>query len=177
MSQVGSVYKITNPITKGFYIGSTFKSPEQRFQFHKYRYNYYTNGNTNDRLSIYKLFENNNINICYVELVEAIVCNNVKELRSCEAKHILEAKRHNQPIINKNIPNRTLPEYYQDNKDKYKNYYNINKHKLLNYQKEYNTIHKESIKEYHKNYYIQNNNRNTYINNNIDSIDTVDNTP
>lgn len=156
MSQVANVYKIINPSTHEFYIGSTYKDINVRFQAHKYHYNNYINGNSTKRLSSFKLFENNCMNICYVTSVESLVVDNIYHLRDIEAKHILEAKQHNLPIINKNIPNRNISQYYIDNKDKYKLYYITNKNKILDYQKSYNNTNKEHIKQYHKQYYIQN---------------------
>jgi len=161
MSQVAHVYQITNPSTDEIYIGSTYKNPEVRFQSHKYHYNNYINGNSNKKLTAFKLFENNCINICFVTTIESPVVNSIYELRSCEAKHILEAKRFQLKLVNKNIPNRSLAQYYLDNKDKYKNYYENNKTKILDYQKSYNNTNKESIKIYHKQYYIQNKTNNS----------------
>ena len=161
MSQVAHVYQITNPSTDEIYIGSTYKNPEVRFQSHKYHYNNYINGTSNKKLTAFKLFENNCINICFVTTIESPVVNSIYELRSCEAKHILEAKRFQLKLVNKNIPNRSLAQYYLDNKDKYKNYYFHNKTKILDYQKSYNNTNKESIKIYHKQYYIQNKTNNS----------------
>lgn len=161
MSQVAYIYKITNPSTNQIYIGSTYKNPEIRFQHHKYHYINYTNGSSNRKLTSFKLFENNCMAICYVSTIESLVVNDIYQLRDAEAKHIIEAKRFELKLVNKNIPNRTLTEYYLDNKQKYKNYYQNNKTKILNYQNNYNNMNKEKIKEYHKQYYIQNKNNNS----------------
>lgn len=161
MSQVAHVYKITNPSTNEIYIGSTYKDINVRFQHHKYHYINYINGNSNRKLSSFKLFENNCMAICYVSIIESLVVNNIYELRETEAKHIMEAKRFELKLVNKNIPNRSLAQYYIDNKQKYKNYYQSNKTKILDYQKSYNNTNKESIKEYHKQYYIQNKTNNS----------------
>tara|TARA_R110001606_G_scaffold30617_2_gene94586 strand:- start:14160 stop:14648 length:489 start_codon:yes stop_codon:yes gene_type:complete len=161
MSQVAHIYKITNPSTGQIYIGSTYKNPEVRFQSHKYHYNNYINGNSNKQLSAFKLFENNCMNICYVSTIESLVVNSIYELRDTEAKHILEAKRFELKLVNKNIPNRTLSQYYLDNKQKYKNYYESNKTRILDYQKNYNNTNRDSIKQYHKQYYIQNKTNNS----------------
>jgi hypothetical protein len=73
----------------------------------------------------------------------------------------MEAKRFELKLVNKNIPNRSLAQYYIDNKQKYKNYYDNNKTKILDYQKNYNNMNKQKIKDYHKQYYIQNKNNNS----------------
>ena len=81
MSQVAHVYKITNPSTGQIYIGSTYNNPEVRFQHHKYHYNNYINNNSNKKLTAFKLFENNCMNICYVSTIESLVVNSIYELR------------------------------------------------------------------------------------------------
>jgi hypothetical protein len=53
----------------------------------------------------------------------------------------------NKVCVNKNIPHRTMKEYYQDNKEKIAEYYQDNKEKIAERTKEYYQNNKEKITE------------------------------
>ena len=67
-----------------------------------------------------------------IVLVEDFPCNNENQARAKEAFYI-----QNNPCVNKQIPNRTIKQYYADNHDK-----------ILEHQKQYDDAHKEQKKQY-----------------------------
>ena len=84
--------------------------------------------------------------------VEEYPCNSKKELEIRERYHIDLLK----PTLNKNIPTRTLKEYYKQNKDNFKEYYEQNKDKIAEYYNEYNKQNKDKVLKQKKEYYEQN---------------------
>ena len=78
-----------------------------------------------------------------IELLEECPCENIIELRACERKHIMQFKESGRNLVNKNIPNRTIKEYYQDNKER-----------LVQKQREYDSVNRERILKRMKEYYI-----------------------
>jgi hypothetical protein len=127
----GIIYKLTSPDNDKYYIGSSKNSLNIRFSQHKSRYNNFVLG----RGKNYTAFEILKYPDCKIELLEEVKYNNKDELLTKEKQYI---KDNINDVINKNIPNRTLKEYYQDNKQKYKDYYSNNRDDKLKYQKEYN---------------------------------------
>ncbi len=116
--------------------------------------------------NIYKFIRSNNgfenFDLIQIEKYNAI---DKHDLHSRERFWIEELKA----TLNKQIPTRTLSEYYQNNKKKlqedHKNYYevnkdkikeryDINKDKIKERQKRYREKTKDKMKEYHKQYCI-----------------------
>ena len=108
----GKIYKLIDLTTKNIYYGSTCQILKDRKAQHKKDYKGYLKGKRQYRKS-YDIIKNNNYTI---ELVEEFKCNNKKELLERERYYIT-----NNDCINKNIPNRTQKEWYQDNKEEYLN--------------------------------------------------------
>ncbi len=71
-----------------------------------------------------------------INLVEDFPCDNEIQARAKEAFYI-----QNNPCVNKNIPNRTMKQYYLDKKEI-----------LDDYQKQYDANHKEQISKRKKIY-------------------------
>ena len=132
--QDGKIYKIVCRITNLIYIGSTTnKYLCNRLGQHKYAIN-----NKNLRQSTSKeVLKNNDY---YIELIELVPCNSKDELTKRERFYI-----ESTDCVNKCVPGRTSKEYYSVNKDK-----------LIKYQTEYNEQNKEKISEHKKIYREQN---------------------
>jgi hypothetical protein len=126
----GIIYKLISPDCDKCYIGSSRHSLNKRFSQHKSRYNNFLLGK-GKKYTAFEILKNPN---CTIELIEEFNFNNKEELLMKEKQYI---KDNINNVINKNIPNRSLQEYYQDNKQKYKDYYFNNRDDKLKYQNEY----------------------------------------
>ena len=84
--------------------------------------------------------------------IEKCNCSNSFEARAKEQHYIKSLKAS----LNTRVPNRTLTEYYDDDKTKehIKNYYEINKDKIIERDKNYRDNNKDKINNYRKQYYI-----------------------
>ena len=81
----GKIYKIVCNKTGLFYIGSTYRSLEQRLKEHIGYYKAYIGKKSNHLISsIYVTFNND----CKIELIENYPCNNKKELEKRELFYI-----------------------------------------------------------------------------------------
>jgi hypothetical protein len=126
----GIIYKLVSPDSDKFYIGSSRHNLNLRFSQHKSRYNNYVLGR-GKKYTAFEILKNPN---CKIELIEEIKCDDKNIILEKEKQYI---KDNINNVINKNIPNRSLKEYYQDNKQKYKDYYFNNRDDKLKYQNEY----------------------------------------
>lgn len=107
---LSKIYKLTSPNTEKIYIGSTTERYlSVRLSKHKTHYK------LGGKYTATKILECGNVKI---ELLELCPCDNAKELRGKERKYIEENK---QICINKNIPNRTWQERYENKKIKKSN--------------------------------------------------------
>ena len=84
--------------------------------------------------------------------VENFSCNDGNEAKARERYYIelLNA------TLNKCIPLRTKQEYYNDNKEHFKDYYEDNKEQIKKRDKQYRNNNKKELQEKHKQYYIDN---------------------
>ena len=130
--QNGKIYKIYSYENDDVYYGSTVKALSLRMAHHKSQMKKYKEGKKN-YISSFKILE---LTSAKIELVENYPCNSKEELLQREGFYI-----RSNDCINKVIPCRTIKEYYEDNKDKKKIYYQENI---------------EHIQEQKKNYYKQN---------------------
>jgi len=130
---LAKIYKI-EPIIEhdegDVYFGfTTLKYLSNRFSKHKYAFN----KNCKNQTSASKLFNKYGVENCCCLLVEEININDVKEK---EKYYIL-----NNKCVNKIIPDRTIKEWYIDNKERLleyrKQYYINNKEKCIKQNKEY----------------------------------------
>lgn len=131
------IYKLINTTTNKVYYGSTTQSLKTRLREHKCRRNY-------EKRETSKLLFNENDNVV-IELVEEVECNNKKELHDRERFYI-----ENNECVNKVIPNRTLCEYYQDNKERIKKRNKEYMSKPENYKKKMDYMEKYSNTEERK---------------------------
>ena len=133
---LSKVYKIYSHHGDKIYIGSTTKEfLSQRMTKHRSDYKCWKSGKR-AFISSYKLFDEYGVENCFIELLEAKPCTNRDELLKLEGEYI---KKMN--CVNKCMRGRTKKEYYEDNKEKAKQYYKDNQ---------------EAISEQTKQYYIDN---------------------
>jgi len=146
------IYKIWSPCGSKIYIGATTKEYLSQ-RMHTHRQNYKRGSSTTSKI----LFDEYDIENCFIELIESKECKDKHEARQLEGHYIRTLE-----CVNKKIECRTQKEYQIDNQDKIKEYnkkYNkeyqkTDKRKEYNkeYQKKYNEVNKEIIKNKIKNY-------------------------
>ena len=141
----GKIYCIRSHKTDLIYIGSTVQPLYKRLNVHKGHYRDYIKNGTH-KIYSYKIFELDDKP--YIELIKNYPCDCKDELDREEGKYIRAME-----CVNKVIPGRTPKEYYEDNKDKIKEY---QKEYHKGYQKKYYNDNEEKIKEYYKEYYNDN---------------------
>jgi hypothetical protein len=116
----GKIYKIVCDLTGSIYVGSTCNELHTRLCAHvsaANRINFELKNNiANPRRSIITSREIIN-NDCYrIELLEYFPCYRKRQLLDREAHYIRRFRTLNMPVVNKNIPGRSLREYCEDNK-------------------------------------------------------------
>ena len=129
------IYKIECNITNDVYYGSTTKSLSERMYAHKSK--------TNTCKSINIINRGNYT----CKIIEEYPCNSKTELQVRERWWI-----ENNVCINKQIPGRTPQEWYEDNTEYNKQYYEKNKDEIAQKVREYAENNKEYIKQKHKEY-------------------------
>ena len=139
----GKIYKIVCNITGLVYIGSTIEPTlAKRLTKHKSQYKIY-NGTKSHSITSFKVLENNNYDIV---LVESYPCKNKDELKSKERYYIETIE-----CVNKQIPGRTIKEYYEGNKETkleyQKKYYDTNKDLIIEKQSQYQQKRYQANKE------------------------------
>lgn len=139
------IYKLISDSTDRVYIGSTYKTLNERLSSHKSDYNRNKEKkNVRKLANSFHLFKIGNIRI---ELLESYPCSSKRELHERERYWI---DHYKEKCINKCIPTRSRDEYYKDNREKYreleKKYYQKNKQKLSAKAKEYREKNKDTIK-------------------------------
>jgi hypothetical protein len=108
----GFIYKITSNLTDRVYIGSTTKRPEERLRQHLNTYNCYLSGNYPYTTS-FELIALGPVNI---DIIQSITVDTKEQLHDHEALLIREEPN----AVNRNIPNRTKVQYYQENREEIK---------------------------------------------------------
>ena len=137
--QKGKIYKLWSPqgAEEETYFGSTTDELHKRKSQHKSSHK----RNKNICASNILFVKYDDVRI---ELVEDYPCDSKAELLKKEGEYI-----RNNKCLNKNIPDRTIKEYREDNiesiKDYQKAYYKDNKESIKDYQKAY---HKDYLQEY-----------------------------
>ena len=132
---IGYIYKIQPTIEHQpdeIYIGSTTKKLNERLYNHKYNYGRYLNGKYNN-VSVFKLFDKFGLNNIEIVLLQEIDFNDKKQLTDLEGRFIKD-----NACVNKCIMGRTMKEYYNANKDK-----------KIEYQKQYRKDNKNKLQQKH----------------------------
>jgi len=147
------IYRIFSPSLNLCYYGSTTKTLEERLA--KHIIDYYCYNKNNNKYSYYSSFKVLECGDYKIELVEAIKCNNKRELERIEGRYQKE-----NDCVNILISGRTRAEYRNDNRaiirEKNKEYKQLNKDKIKVQNKLYNETHREQIYNRKKAYYNAN---------------------
>ena len=167
----GKIYKIHSYQTDLVYYGSTTDTLCRRFSGHK------TSMNLGRSVSSRQILKYDD---AMITLIELFSCDSKSELESRERFYI-----ENNQCVNKIIPTRTINEwniankdkekirhtkYYQEHKDKAKQYQQKNKEKIKAFKKQYYQTNKEKIHQYlQQNKEKISENKKQYHNNNKDS--------
>ena len=139
----GKIYVLRSHQTEDIYIGSTTTKLSKRLYNHKQHFKCWKNGKHN-YTSSYELMKYDD---CYIELLEKYSCENKMELHRREGQLIRE-----MDCVNKRIPGRTHREWYDDNKERKKEYNKEWRENNKDKKKEYYQDNKEKIKEQVKAY-------------------------
>jgi len=142
---VGFTYEIRDKTNTDlvYYGSSELPSLEDRMRNHLSSFKNWKNTGAG-YCSSFKVLDLNN----YKETLLKIVFFTIKwELREQE-RHLIE----HRVCVNENIPNRTMAEWYQDNKEKKAEWYQDNKEKKAEWYQD----NKENLKERHADYYQAN---------------------
>ena len=143
----GKVYKIWSTAGDKIYIGSTTKEYlSQRMDTHRTNYKSWKNGKRPLTTS-FNLFEEYGLENCFIELLEAKVCNSSDEMHQLEGKYI-----RSLCCVNKNIAGRTDKQYREEHKEQIKDYREEHKENSKLYYKDYREENKDKIKELDKKY-------------------------
>ena len=114
--QNAKIYKIVDNTSDAIYIGSTYKTLQQRLKKHEADYKRFKAGKQHF-ITSFKILENNDYKI---ELIKLYPCNTKPELNLEEGKIIKQFRNDKLNIVNKYVAGRTDAAYYQDNNDKIK---------------------------------------------------------
>ena len=135
--QNGKVYKIQDIGGNMCYIGSTTKDYlSKRMVEHRQKYKKWLQDKTNDRFTVYEIFDTYGVENCDIVLIELCPCYSKDELTKLESKYI-----RSENCVNKVIPDRDMAEYQ---KEYYIENSEIQKQKVSAYRK----LNKAKIKEY-----------------------------
>ena len=112
--QNGKIYKIVDNLSNMIYIGSTYKTLNQRLKKHEYNNKSFKAGKYNFMTS-FKILENNDYKI---ELVKLFPCENKNALNIEEGSVIKKLKTEGLNVVNRNISGQTNEQYRQINRNK-----------------------------------------------------------
>ena len=144
------IYKVISDCGNLIYVGSTTKPYlSTRLAQHKSLYKSYKKQSKDNKITVFRLFDEYEPENCQIILIENVNCNSKNELHARERYYI-----ESLDCVNKNIPCRLGKEYYY--KEYYKEYNKVNEEKMKEYQKEYYDNNKESKLQYLKEHYQQN---------------------
>ena len=142
------------------YIGSTFNSLRNRWQTHKYDFEYWQQGKR-DGISIYKYFLEIGIeNFKILEIKSYLVYSeNVKDTKHISAyeqlwinkiKCVNQHSAFNIPVVSEHLRKQYKKKYYEENKEvlneNHRTYYEENRTKILAQKKEYRKKNLEKLK-------------------------------
>lgn len=111
------IYEIISPSSGARYIGAT-TTPNINYRMKKHLYDYNKFNNHNGPfITSFSVLDHGDANI---NILEYVNCTNNYDLHEREKYYIM----HLANVINKNIPNRKIQEYYRDNIDNLHEYKN-----------------------------------------------------
>lgn len=136
--QNAKIYRIVCNVTGKQYIGSTVSTLSTRLCQHK-------KALIDDRKCTSRdVLNSGDYNIV---LIEDYPCERKEQLLQRERYYIETTE-----CVNKNIPNRSKEEWYQNNKDVLADKYKLNREKRIEYQMNWNAANKDKLKKYQKTY-------------------------
>jgi hypothetical protein len=171
--KVGRIYKIITQESNDIYIGSTFQDLAQRFKRHKNHYKDWKKG-VFCNIAVFELFEKYGVDKCKMMLIKEYEVFDRLELEAREQLWINKLKPINK-INAFNIEWVYRKHYNSKNKEKIKEYYELNKDKIKERGKIYREKKKDEIKKREKEYRKNNiekekERRKTYREKNKDTI-------
>lgn len=136
----GKIYILRSLGSGKFYVGSTFRTLNERLSAHKNEYKQYI-ANKHNYVSSFDVMRRNDV---VIELYENYACENKADLKRREGVLIREFRQSylREFLVNRNIAGRTSEEWNAENVDKQKEY-----------QKRYYQEHKAFISVQRKLYY------------------------
>lgn len=137
--QKSKIYKIVDANEEMVYVGSTVKTLSQRMSHHRSSFK------SGPFTTSHNIFNKYGVENCKILLIENYPCSSKDELNKREGEYIKQLD-----CVNKMIPGRTSKEYYLDNKERIKEYQDINKEHIKEQHKIWCDDNKEHIKEYEK---------------------------
>jgi len=141
----GQIYKLWSLDNLDMvYVGSTCQNLNVRLAGHKRSWKWWKKTGKGYKKSC-DMFEN--CQEVKIELVEESPCENRQQLLRTEGKYIRE-----MDCINMLIAGRTVKEYYQDNIEQMKQYYEQNKDKIRQQHKQWREANKEARNKQRKQY-------------------------
>ena len=138
----GKIYMVITENSNDIYVGSTTLTLKKRLQLHEsyYRLGQYCSSQEILKQGDYKII-----------LIKKFPCNSLNELEREEGNF-----QRDLVCVNKRVAGRTGKEWYEDNKDKKKEYYIKNREAVLTHRKEYRIKNREAFRNYDKEHYIKN---------------------
>lgn len=140
------IYVIRNDIDECIYVGSTVQPLSKRFNSHRSRM--HVNPNT----KLYGHMHHIGVENFKIEPYEDVECDTRRDMRIREAQVI----RMLGAELNMNVPGRDSKQYYEDNRDRIRDSYRVNRDAKLEYQRRYNAATSERRIEYQREYYVAN---------------------
>lgn len=148
--QNGKIYKLVNNVDDNIYIGSTCSPLHQRLSKHKH------SSKVHPYRNVYKHINEVGWENTQIILIEKYPCNDIDELLQRERYWIDKHK----PKLNVVLPKRSNAEYYEDNKERFiehnKQYREKTKDEKAKYDKIYYENNKEKKTELSRKYYNEN---------------------
>lgn len=152
---ISGVYKITNTVTKDFYIGSS-KNVKHRWADHLYPSTWKNNPNK----QLYKDMQKYGVDSFEFQVITEVKPESLKEIEQQLIETLKPAyNKYNANGCNIEKHKEHQIKYYQQNREKkieYQiEYYQQNREKRKEYQKEYNQQNREKHQEYNNKYHNQ----------------------
>jgi hypothetical protein len=136
----GKIYCVRNYMDGEVYVGSTTQPLSKRMGQHRRK------SKTHDSLQLYQHIRDYGAENFYIELFESFPCDNNEQLRKREGEVI-----RGVGTLNKRIEGRTMKEWYEDNKQRMKEYGKVyrekNKDELMQYHKQYYEANRDKLNE------------------------------
>ncbi len=104
--QSGKIYKIIDNTSNMVYVGSTYKTLQQRLNGHEQQFKTFKAGK-HHYITSFKILENNNYKI---ELIESFPCETKQELNKREGNILIELRNKGLNVINRCIAGLTRKE-------------------------------------------------------------------